>query len=148
MFQTLLLHHAAQNFNIYQSGTKFYEQALWAIPDITEAGIRNAFIITSTIVGLVTLLVAFNLGSITGSVRKVYDCWRDKVVGDMRRDSRWSKIGGEFRDIGPTRRTPSEWWLLVYLVCRLARKIRASLTGVWRENREKELVLDGDYSPY
>ncbi|KAJ2986733.1 hypothetical protein NUW58_g4888 [Xylaria curta] len=44
-----------------------YCSALWAIPNITDGGTRTPFIITSTIVGLVTLLVAFNLEKLLAS---------------------------------------------------------------------------------
>ncbi|KAI1126704.1 ankyrin repeat-containing domain protein [Nemania abortiva] len=89
--------------------------ALWAIPDITDRTTRDPFIITSAIVGLVTLLVAFNLDNIAGSMGKVYQHWRNKILEDMRGDNRWKEKGRKFQDINVSRNTPSEWWLVGYL---------------------------------
>lgn len=77
-------HHSIQNFSAYQEDAELYEKALWAIPNITDSGTRGPFVITSAIVGLITLLVVFNLENIAGSMGKVYQCWRDKVLGHMR----------------------------------------------------------------
>jgi hypothetical protein len=87
-----------------------------------------------------TLLVAFNLENIAGSMGKVYQCWRDKVLEDMRSDNHWKERGEELQDLNPTRRTPSEWWLLGYLVYRLM----GALTGKKRENKRKASRVDGD----
>ncbi|KAL7792023.1 ankyrin repeat-containing domain protein [Trichoderma ceciliae] len=45
--------------------------ALWAIPDITDSGTRTPFIITCITVGLITLLVTFNMGRIAEMMRRV-----------------------------------------------------------------------------
>ncbi|PQE15320.1 ankyrin repeat-containing protein [Rutstroemia sp. NJR-2017a BVV2] len=109
------------NFSLYRQNTELHKQAIWAIPGITDSSTRNPFIITSIIVGLITLLVAFNLENIAGSTGKVYQYWRQKMLNDMRSDNRWKEKGEEFQDSGPARRTPSEWWFLGYIVYRLIR---------------------------
>ncbi|KAI0118811.1 ankyrin repeat-containing domain protein [Nemania sp. FL0031] len=98
--------------------------ALWAIPDITDSATKVPFVITSAIVGLVTLLVAFNLENIAGSMGRVYRYWRDKVLQDMRSDDRWKEKGRKFQDMDLSRTTPSEWWLLGYLGYRLTTALR------------------------
>ena len=89
--------------------------------------------------GLVTLLVVFNLENIAGSTGKAYQYWRDKIVRDMRSDNRWKEKGEEFQDFNPTRRTPSEWWILGYMVHRLVEW----LTGKTQWNRGTESKVDG-----
>jgi hypothetical protein len=140
--QSLLPCRSAQNLSLYQDDAELYKQALWAIPDITESGTRNHFVITSTIVGLITLFVAFNLENIAGSTGKLYYCWRDMVVEDMQDNNRWKERGEELRHLGPTRRTPSEWWLLGYLMYKSLEKIK-SLARVKRENKMKKSKLNG-----
>jgi hypothetical protein len=71
---------------------------------------------------------------------KVYQCWRDKVVGDMRSDNHWKEKGEEFEDFNPTRRTPSKWWLLGFQVYRLI----GAFTRKKQENKKKELEVDGE----
>ena len=99
-----------------------------------DSGTRNPLVITSTVVGLITLFVAFNLENIAGSMGKVYQHWRDKVVRNMRNDTRWKERGEEFQDFNLTRRTPSEWWLLGYMVYRLM----GTLTEKKRRSKGKE----------
>ncbi|KAF3389537.1 Ankyrin-1 [Penicillium rolfsii] len=90
--------------------------ALWAIPDISNSSTRNPFIITSVIVGFTSLLVAFNLENIASSVGKAYQYWRKKVLRSMQGDSRWKERGKKLEDFDYTQTTPSEWWLVGYLV--------------------------------
>ncbi|KAL6814892.1 hypothetical protein J3E69DRAFT_346257 [Trichoderma sp. SZMC 28015] len=51
--------------------------ALWAIPNITDMSTRTPFILTATVVSLVTLLVTFNLDRIAGIMQRVYQLLRD-----------------------------------------------------------------------
>jgi hypothetical protein len=55
-------------------------KALWAIPDITDSGTRNPFIITAVMVGLATYLTVYNLENISGVVRRAY-----QTLGLLRR---------------------------------------------------------------
>jgi hypothetical protein len=63
------------------------------------------------------------------------------VVGYMQSDNRWKERGEELQNSSYTRRTPSEWWLLEYLIYKLIEKM-AALIGKKRKNREKESKLD------
>ncbi|KAK4233010.1 hypothetical protein C8A03DRAFT_19825 [Achaetomium macrosporum] len=101
--ETRISTRLGQNFMLLTYVSIFYLPlafcaALWAIPDIAESSTRNPFIITSTIVGLITLFVAFNLENITRSIGKVYHGWREKLVGDMRNDDRWKEKGEELQN--------------------------------------------------
>ncbi|KAM3076143.1 hypothetical protein ACMFMG_006342 [Clarireedia jacksonii] len=112
--------------------------ALWAIPGIMDSSTRIPFIVTSAIVGLITLLVAFNLENIAGSAGKVYQYWRQNMLNDMRSDDRWKEKAEEFQDSGPALRRPSEWWFLGYMVYRLKRWS----TRKTRKNKRTDLDVD------
>lgn len=94
-------------------------QALWAIPNITDSATWNPFVITATIVGLVTLVVAFNLEIIVG----LYYDQRANLVTEMRIDDSWKELGTKLQGSSPNRRTPSDWWLVVYLIHRSIRRV-------------------------
>lgn len=64
-------------------------KSLWAILDITDSATRNLFIATATIVGLVTLFVAFNLEDIIG----LCNGQRANLVREMRKDEDWKELG-------------------------------------------------------
>ncbi|KAI0509403.1 hypothetical protein F5B22DRAFT_328250 [Xylaria bambusicola] len=113
--------------------------ALWAIPNINEGSTRNPFIITSVIVGLVTLLIAFNLEKLLGSIGQVYNYWRTKVIEDMRSDKNWKEKGERLEDLNPTWKNPSEWWLFEYM----AYKGTGLLTGRRRNKREQPKLNTG-----
>jgi hypothetical protein len=90
---------------------------------------------------LITLAVAFNLENIAGLVEKIYHGWRTKLMRDMRSDNRWKEKGEELQEFNLTRRTPSEWWLLGYVMYRTMGKIWAS-TEKNLENGDEESRLD------
>jgi hypothetical protein len=79
----------------------------------------NPFIITATIVGLVTLVVAFNLEIILG----LYYDQRAHLVTKMGEDDNWKELGTELQGSNPNRKTPSDWWLVVYLIHRSIRGV-------------------------
>jgi hypothetical protein len=74
---------------------------------------------TSTIVGSVTLIVAFNLEIFIG----IFYRQRAILVRDMRNDDSWKELGTKLQESNPNRRTPSDWWLIVYLIHRLIKKV-------------------------
>jgi hypothetical protein len=94
-------------------------QAIWAIPNIADSATWNPFVITATIVGLVTLVVAFNLEIIVG----LYYDQRANLVAEMRTDDGWKDLGTKLQGSSPNRRTPSDWWLVVYLVHSSIRRV-------------------------
>ncbi len=75
--------------------------------------------ITTTIVGLVTFAVAFNLEIIVG----LYNDHRASLVTQMRIDDSWKELGTKLQGSNPNRRTPSDWWLVVYLIHRSIRRV-------------------------
>lgn len=62
-------------------------------------------------------------------------------MSDMRRDNRWKERGDELQESNLNRRTPSEWWLLGYLIHGLIGKLQA-LTGRKQENGDEESKPD------
>ncbi|KAF2968612.1 hypothetical protein GQX73_g4996 [Xylaria multiplex] len=111
-----------------------YCAALWAIPNITDNATRTPFIATSLIVGFITLFAALNLEKVAGSAGKVYENWRKKVVKNMREDKNWRGKGEKYQDINIYRRSPSEWWILGFVVSRYVR----SLFGRKQRTMEKD----------
>ncbi len=120
-----------------------YLQALWAIPNITDNSTRDPFVITSAIVGLITLVIAFNLENIIGLIGKFYNNWRAEVVREMQGDNHWKKRGDGLHEFNFNRRTPSEWLLVGYLLYRLAEKFKA-LTGKKQKQGDEEAEPDGN----
>ncbi|KAK3173473.1 hypothetical protein OEA41_006802 [Lepraria neglecta] len=101
--------------------------ALWAIPNITGSGTRNPFIITAIIVGFVTYITVFNLGNIAELSSRTYHNRRTKLLTAMRKDSGcWKERGEKFGEFRPDndRKTPSEWWIMVYQIRTLVSKMR------------------------
>lgn len=92
------------------------------------------------IVGFMSLLVAFNLENIAGSAGKAYQHWRKKVLQSMRSDGRWKERGEKLEDFASTRRTPSEWWLVGYLVDKLI----GSLTGRKQQDKDEQSSVNPD----
>jgi hypothetical protein len=99
-------------------------------------------VITSTIVGLITLVIAFNLENIVGLAEKLYHGWRAKLVRDMRSDNRWKERGEELQEFNSTRKTPSEWWIFGYVIYRIMGTIQWS-TEKKLDNGDEESKLDG-----
>ncbi|OPB41000.1 hypothetical protein A0O28_0106970 [Trichoderma guizhouense] len=54
--------------------------ALWAIPDMTDMSTRMPFILTATVVSLVTLLVTFSLDRIAAIMLRVYQLLKDYIA--------------------------------------------------------------------
>jgi hypothetical protein len=65
-------------------------------------------------------------------MEKVYPYWTEMVVRC------WEERGEEFENLDHTQRTPSDQWLLGYLINRLIGKMSA-FTGIRRTNREKKV---------
>ncbi|PCH05679.1 Hypothetical protein PENO1_021120 [Penicillium occitanis (nom. inval.)] len=102
--------------------------AIWAIPNIADSDTRNPFIITSVIVGFITLLISFNLENITTLGWRLYEGWRTTVVKDMQfvDDDLWRERGNRLESINnPSSSLPSEWWLVGYWFWRLGAKVRS-----------------------
>ncbi|EED14695.1 ankyrin repeat-containing protein, putative [Talaromyces stipitatus ATCC 10500] len=120
--------------------------AIWAIPNITESDTRNPFIITSVIVGFVTLFISFNLDNIAGLVQKLYRYWRKRLVQDMENDNHyWRERGEELGADGPSSSpTPSDWLLLGYLIHRLVDKSQGILFR--RKRTEDSQKMDNESS--
>uniref|UniRef100_A0A093V638 Serine/threonine-protein phosphatase 6 regulatory ankyrin repeat subunit B n=1 Tax=Talaromyces marneffei PM1 TaxID=1077442 RepID=A0A093V638_TALMA len=100
--------------------------AIWAIPNITDSATRNPFIITSAIVGFITLLISFNLENISTLCWRLYQGWRAKVVQDMQfvGNDYWMERGNKLESIDtPRSNFPSEWWLIWYAFWRLVRAL-------------------------
>ncbi|UKZ74918.1 hypothetical protein TrVFT333_002588 [Trichoderma virens FT-333] len=57
--------------------------ALWAIPNITNSSTRTPFIATSIIVGLITLLITFNMERISGVVKRVIHYGKGVMAANM-----------------------------------------------------------------
>ncbi|KUL83782.1 hypothetical protein ZTR_06613 [Talaromyces verruculosus] len=57
--------------------------SIWAIPNIADSDTRNPFIITSVVVGFISLLISFNLENITTLGWRLYEGLRAKVVQEM-----------------------------------------------------------------
>ncbi|ETS77276.1 hypothetical protein PFICI_11150 [Pestalotiopsis fici W106-1] len=98
--------------------------ALWAIPNLSERATLNSFIITSVVVGVATLLIAFHLENIASLFRGKYSQWREKVVEDMHKDVRWETRADELQNSLQTRSSPSEWLLVIFLLSQLIRKLK------------------------
>lgn len=103
-----------------------------------DSATRYPFVITSAIVGFITLFVAFNLEIITSFAGRFYSHWRDKIVRSMRSDDRWKEKGEELQDSNPTQTRPSEWWLLGYIVHRSI----GWLTGQARQSKKTTAKVD------
>lgn len=113
-----------KSYCLYQTRTdKVSRQALWAIPNILDTGTKIPFIISSVVVALVTLIIAFNLENLTGLIGRVYHNWRAKLVGDMKNDSHWKERGDKLQQSVIARERPSEWLLLGYVMHRIARML-------------------------
>jgi hypothetical protein len=87
-----------------------------------------------------SLLIAFNLENIAGSVGKAYQHWRKKVLKSMQSDGRWKERGEKLEAFASTRRTPSEWLLVGYLVDKLI----GSLAGRKQQNKEEQSTVNPD----
>ncbi|KAJ5803202.1 uncharacterized protein N7503_005652 [Penicillium pulvis] len=96
--------------------------ALWAIPNITDGGTTNAFVITAVIVGFVTYAIVFNLENIAGVFGRLYANQRDRLLQDMGddRDKDWKELRYKFDDFpsNKKRTTPSEWGITRYPISR------------------------------
>ncbi|PMD42010.1 hypothetical protein L207DRAFT_580690 [Hyaloscypha variabilis F] len=57
--------------------------ALWAIPNILEAGTKIAFVITSIVVGVITYAIVFNLDNLADKGWKLYKPVRSRVLYRM-----------------------------------------------------------------
>lgn len=103
-------------------------KAIWAIPNINDSETRNPFIITSVIVGFITLFISFNLENITTLGWRLYQGWRAKVVQDMQSliGQHWEERGNKLESTNNARSSlPSEWWLIGYCFWRIGINIRA-----------------------
>ncbi|TEY54959.1 hypothetical protein BOTCAL_0234g00140 [Botryotinia calthae] len=107
--------------------------ALWAIPNITDSGTRDPFILTTVLVGFVTYMIVFNLGNIVTQSKRIYEPYRSKVIKEVSRkrpddftsrlrakqtESKWEKRTERFEStFGPKKSDgePSEWWIPVYV---------------------------------
>lgn len=66
-----------------------FSQALWAIPNITDNNTRTPFIVTATMVSVVTLLVTFNMEKIASIIQQGYQYGRDTI------SSKWKEMKGK-----------------------------------------------------
>ncbi|KAL6693023.1 ankyrin repeat-containing domain protein [Trichoderma pleuroticola] len=65
--------------------------ALWAIPNITDNSTRTPFILTATVVSLVTLLITFNMEKIATIMQRGYQYCRDYIAEE------WGSIASKFK---------------------------------------------------
>ncbi|KAF7533147.1 hypothetical protein G7054_g7332 [Neopestalotiopsis clavispora] len=98
--------------------------ALWAIPNLADRATLNSFVVTSVVVGLVTLLVAFNLENIISLIRSKTSQWRAKIIKKMHTDERWKTEADELQSSLQTRSSPSEWLLVIFWLSRLMQKLK------------------------
>lgn len=66
-----------------------FSQALWAIPNITDNGTRTPFIVTATMVSVVSLLVTFNMEKIATIIQRGYQYGRNYIT------SKWREMKGK-----------------------------------------------------
>jgi len=76
----------------------------------------------------VTLVVTFNLDIIVG----LYYDQRANLVKEMRLDDSWKELGTKLQGSSPNRRTPPDWWLVVYLIHKL-------MTAVGKKGRKGDV---------
>ncbi|KAL7953705.1 hypothetical protein V8C34DRAFT_317924 [Trichoderma compactum] len=70
--------------------------ALWAIPNITDNSTRTPFILTATVVSLVTLFVTFNMGRLATIIQRVYQYGRNYIAKEWEyMTSTWRKTKGK-----------------------------------------------------
>lgn len=92
--------------------------ALWAIPNITDQKTKIPFIVTATLVGLVTYVVVANLGNIIEFLARAFRSWKNKLLDRMEGDEQqhWRFVRKQFEEFPPQdgNKVPSDWWLLRY----------------------------------
>jgi hypothetical protein len=93
--------------------------ALWAVPNMTNSGTRDPFILTAVIVSFITYMIVFNLGNIAQLFGQIYHNRREKLAKRMKQDPKkcWNTYGERFGEFRPdNRKTPSGWLLFVYQI--------------------------------
>jgi hypothetical protein len=97
-------------------------QALWAIPNITEASTRTPFIIAAALIGFVTYMIVFNLNSLVSFGWATYSGLRDHSIQQMKQnysaEQKWGKLGRDFKRFEPKHGNtkPSDWYILLYYI--------------------------------
>ena len=103
------------------------DQALWAIPNISNITTQRPFVITAVLVGFVTYLIVFNLENIAGLAGRRSRALRDRLVSQMQQEGNphWQTLSHDFERFHPNkdRKTPSEWWFVYFVIERLSIKL-------------------------
>jgi hypothetical protein len=94
-------------------------QSLWSTTN-TFKNLDNAMLfVVMVIVGLVTYSIVFNLNNIAQSIFNRYDYLKKGLISRMKYDDEsWRELSRRFDGFRPQRlnTTPSEWWILWYIV--------------------------------
>jgi hypothetical protein len=104
-------------------------QSLWSINNMFPA---TTLIYTTIIVGLSTYLIVFNLNNLVLHVSKLYQSFRDQLIGRMKhKDDKdwgfWSDEGARFDVFKPQhdQAHPSEWWRFIFVFYLLLKHIKS-----------------------
>ncbi|KAF2805547.1 uncharacterized protein BDZ99DRAFT_450171 [Mytilinidion resinicola] len=99
--------------------------ALWSMNDNIDT---IAFAVTTTAVALGTYVLVANLNNFVGGIKIASKKLRKDVIASMEKEKSdgWKKLGKGFGTFKPDREkiTPSEWWVVYYIMVKLVRTPR------------------------